>query len=109
MGLYLASKVALEKCVQVWKLEHPLVRFTTMIMGSTSGNEFFEHADKPDPVEMERFAKDWSARGYLASQQLSPADQAEVVVHLMTSRAQTDTIWVRHPTQLQLRPNPTDT
>jgi NAD(P)-dependent dehydrogenase (short-subunit alcohol dehydrogenase family) len=38
MGLYAASKAALEKSVEVWKLEHPRVRFTTMVVGSTTGN-----------------------------------------------------------------------
>lgn len=102
MGLYLASKVALEKCVEVWKLEHPAVRFTTMVIGSTSGNEFFAHAERPHPDDVGRFAEQWRARGYLAPEQLSPEDQAEAVVHLMASRAQTDVMWVRSRTQLQL-------
>lgn len=106
MGLYLSSKIALEKCVEMWKLEHPMVRFTTMIIGSTSGNDFFDHADKPDPAALETFAKEWSTRGYLAPQQLSPSDQAAEVIHLLSSRAQTDVVWVRHRTQLQLRSIP---
>jgi len=104
MGLYLASKMALEKCVEVWKLEHPLVRFTIMIIGSTAGNEFFQHAEKPYPEDLDRFAKEWQARGYLAAEQLQPEDQADAVVHILTTTAQIDTIWVRHPTQLQLEP-----
>jgi NAD(P)-dependent dehydrogenase (short-subunit alcohol dehydrogenase family) len=105
MGLYLSSKIALEKCVEVWKLEHPMVRFTTMIIGSTSGNDFFDHADKPDPAALEAFAQEWSTRGYLAAQQLTPSDQADEVIHLLSSRAQT-VVWVRHRTQLQLRAIP---
>jgi NADP-dependent 3-hydroxy acid dehydrogenase YdfG len=101
-GVYLVSKVALEKSAQVWKLEHPRVRFTTIVIGSTSGNEFFDHADIPDPDQMQRFAREWAARGYLAPQQLAPSDHADVIVHLLTSRAQTDIIWMRHRTQLSL-------
>ena len=88
MGLYLSSKLALEKCVQMWKLEHPEVRFTTMVIGSTSGNDFFLHADKPDQAEMDRFAWEWSARCYIGQEQLSPSDIADTVVHLFASRAQ---------------------
>jgi NAD(P)-dependent dehydrogenase (short-subunit alcohol dehydrogenase family) len=102
MGLYLASKVALEKCVEVWKLEHPLVRFTTMIIGSTAGNEFFLHAEKPHPEDVDRFVREWQARGYLAAEQLQPEDQADAVVHILTTSAQIDTIWVRHRSHLQL-------
>jgi NAD(P)-dependent dehydrogenase (short-subunit alcohol dehydrogenase family) len=102
MGLYLASKVALEKCVEVWKLEHPRVRFTTMIIGSTAGNEFFAHAEKPSPEDVDRFAREWQARGYLAAEQLQPQDQADAIVHILTTTAQIDTMWVRHRTHLQL-------
>jgi NAD(P)-dependent dehydrogenase (short-subunit alcohol dehydrogenase family) len=58
MGLYIASKVALEKCVEVWKLEHPSVRFTTIVAGSTAGGEFFPHAHKPFPDDL----APWGAR-----------------------------------------------
>jgi len=102
MGLYLASKVALEKCVEVWKLEHPRVRFTTMVIGSTSGNEFFPHAEKPFPDDIDGFQRDWQARGYLASESLDPEDQADAVVHVLASRAQIDVMWSRSRTQLQL-------
>jgi NAD(P)-dependent dehydrogenase (short-subunit alcohol dehydrogenase family) len=102
MGLYLASKVALEKCVEVWKLEHPGVRFTTMVIGSTSGNEFFPHAEKPFPEDIEAFQRDWQARGYLATEQLDPEDQAAAVAHVLASRAQIDVMWSRNRSQLQL-------
>jgi NAD(P)-dependent dehydrogenase (short-subunit alcohol dehydrogenase family) len=102
MGLYLASKIALEKCAEVWKLEHPSVRFSILVVGSTSGGEFFPHAHKPFPEELGRFQAEWHARGYLASEQLAPDDQAEAVVHVLASRAQIDVMWSRHPAQLQL-------
>src|SRR3954447_10081052 len=53
MGLYAASKVALEKTVEVWKLEHPDVRFTTIVVGSTAGGHFFADATIPDPTALE--------------------------------------------------------
>jgi NADP-dependent 3-hydroxy acid dehydrogenase YdfG len=102
MGLYAASKVALEKSVEVWKLEHSEVRFTTIVVGSTAGVEFFRDATIPDPAALERFSEHWRARGYLAEEQLQPEDQAKAVVDVLTSRAQIDVMWVRPRGLLQL-------
>ena len=105
MGIYASTKVAMEKMVQVYKLEHPRVRFSTLVVGSTSGGEFFDHARVPRPDDMEGFIADWRARGYLAAEQLDPADQAQAVVDVIESRAQIDVMWVRPRTQLQLPPD----
>ena len=101
MGLYAMSKVALEKTAEVWKLEHPRVRFTTMVIGSTGGTAFFASAEKPQPEDLDRFMKDWQARGYLAQEQLTPQDQAQALVDILASRAQMDQVWVRPRTLLQ--------
>lgn len=101
MGLYAASKVALEKCAEVLKLEHPRVRFTTMVIGSTGGTSFFADAEKPHPEDLDRFREDWQARGYLAQDQLTPEDQANALVDVLASRAQMDQVWVRPRTLLQ--------
>jgi NAD(P)-dependent dehydrogenase (short-subunit alcohol dehydrogenase family) len=105
MGLYAASKAALEKTAEVWKLEHPNVRFTTVVVGSTSGGSFFANAEKPRPDDLKRFQEQWHSRGYLAQEQLEPVDHVEMLSAILTSRAQIDTIWVRPRTQLQL-PDP---
>src|SRR5215213_540489 len=95
MGLYAASKIALEKSVEVWKLEHPDVRFSTIVIGSTAGGEFFRDATIPSESDLERFGAEWRARGYLAHEQLQPEDQAKAVVEILTSNAQMDFVWVR--------------
>jgi NAD(P)-dependent dehydrogenase (short-subunit alcohol dehydrogenase family) len=102
MGLYTASKAALEKTAEVWKLEHPNVRFTTVIVGSTSGGSFFANAEKPHPDDLKRFQEQWRARGYLAQEQLESVDHVDMLSAVLTSRAQIDTIWIRPRTQLQL-------
>jgi NAD(P)-dependent dehydrogenase (short-subunit alcohol dehydrogenase family) len=102
MGLYAASKAALEKSVEVWKLEHPRVRFTTMVVGSTTGTSFFASAEKPRPGDLDRFRDEWQARGYLAQEQLTPEDQADALVGVLRSHAQMDVVWVRPRTLLQL-------
>lgn len=101
MGLYAMSKVALEKTAEVWKLEHPGVRFTTMVIGSTGGTGFFAGAEQPQPEDLDRFLTDWRARGYLAQEQLTPKDQAQALVDVLVSRAQMDQVWVRPRTLLQ--------
>jgi NAD(P)-dependent dehydrogenase (short-subunit alcohol dehydrogenase family) len=102
MGLYAASKVALEKTVEVWKLEHPDVRFTTIVIGSTAGGEFFQTALIPDEAALARFQTEWFARGYLAEEQLQPEDQAKAVIDVLTSTAQMDVVWVRPRRLMQL-------
>jgi NAD(P)-dependent dehydrogenase (short-subunit alcohol dehydrogenase family) len=102
MGVYAASKVALEKSVEVWNLEHPNVRFSTIVIGSTAGGEFFRDATIPDPADLERFRQEWHARGYLADEQLQPSDQAKAVVDILTNTAQMDVVWVRPRRLLQL-------
>jgi NAD(P)-dependent dehydrogenase (short-subunit alcohol dehydrogenase family) len=102
MGVYLACKKALEKSVQVWTLEEPAVRFTTIIVGSTSGGSFFDDAAIPEPGDVAGFQADWHARGYLAREQLDPDDQAQAVVDVIASRAQMDTVWVRPRSIMQL-------
>jgi NAD(P)-dependent dehydrogenase (short-subunit alcohol dehydrogenase family) len=104
MGLYAASKVALEKTVEVWKLEHPDVRFTTIVIGSTAGGQFFADATIPDPAALEGFRSEWAARGYLAEDQLQPSDQAKAVIDVLTSTAQMDVVWVRPRRLFQLPP-----
>ena len=102
MGVYLSCKKAVEKSIEVWTLEEPAVRFTTIIVGSTSGGSFFPDATLVDPDDMPAFQADWQARGYLADAQLEPEDQADAVIHVMTSRAQIDTVWVRPRSIMQL-------
>jgi NAD(P)-dependent dehydrogenase (short-subunit alcohol dehydrogenase family) len=104
MGLYAASKVALEKTVEVWKLEHADVRFTTIVIGSTAGGEFFSDAIIPDAAALATFQAEWAARGYLAEQQLQPEDQAKAVIDVLTSDAQIDVMWSRPRRLMQLPP-----
>jgi NAD(P)-dependent dehydrogenase (short-subunit alcohol dehydrogenase family) len=40
LGLYRVSKVALDALIECWRMEHPDVDFTRIIVGNTSGTEF---------------------------------------------------------------------
>lgn len=92
IGLYLSSKAALEKCVEVWNLEHPAVAFTKLVVGATAGTEFAPEADLEAKM---RFAREWYERGYLPQPGLQPEDHAKAVFDILTSEAQIDTMWVR--------------
>jgi NADP-dependent 3-hydroxy acid dehydrogenase YdfG len=104
MGVYAATKMALEKTVQVWNMEHPRVRFSTIVVGATRGGEFFQNAIVPFPDDTDAFFDEWRRRGYTGSESLEIEDQAQAVVDIMESRAQMDTVWVRSRTHLQFPP-----
>jgi NAD(P)-dependent dehydrogenase (short-subunit alcohol dehydrogenase family) len=40
LGLYRVSKVALDALIECWRMEHPDVEFTRVVVGNTSGTEF---------------------------------------------------------------------
>ena|SRR5688572_473493 len=40
LGLYRVSKVALDALIECWRMEHPDVDFTRVVVGNTSGTEF---------------------------------------------------------------------
>ena len=39
LGSYVVSKAALEKLVEVWRVEHPEIGFTRMVVGDCAGGE----------------------------------------------------------------------
>jgi len=40
LGLYRVSKVALDALIECWRMEHPDVDFTRVVVGNTAGTEF---------------------------------------------------------------------
>src|SRR4029450_12747894 len=40
LGLYRVSKVALDALIECWRMEHPDVDFTRIVVGNTGGTEF---------------------------------------------------------------------
>jgi NAD(P)-dependent dehydrogenase (short-subunit alcohol dehydrogenase family) len=40
LGLYRVSKVALDALIECWRMEHPDVEFTRVVVGNTEGTEF---------------------------------------------------------------------
>jgi NAD(P)-dependent dehydrogenase (short-subunit alcohol dehydrogenase family) len=89
IGLYITSKVALEKLTHCWGAENPEVRFTNHIVGPTI-SEF--GADDPEGVG--RFAPEWYAKGYIGDTILEPEVHAEAVVNVLTSAGRISSVMV---------------
>lgn len=90
IGLYIASKLALESMVRSFQLEVPEVAFTNYVVGATTtvfGNE--------QPEQLAKFTADWYARGYVTPDLLDPETHAEMVLGILTANAWVDRVGVR--------------
>lgn len=69
LGAYISSKAALDKMVEAWRIEHPEVGFTRLIVGDCGGGEgesaigFTSGWDMDLAVEVGRT---WYEKGYIA-------------------------------------------
>jgi NAD(P)-dependent dehydrogenase (short-subunit alcohol dehydrogenase family) len=69
LGAYVVSKSALEKLIEVWRVEHPEVGFTRVIVGDCVGGEgpsMTEFAAGWDRDLATELIQVWQARNYLA-------------------------------------------
>ena len=81
MGVYMASKAALETCVAAWRAEHPEVGFTTLVVGDT----LTEAGSNLTPEGIARYFPVWQERGYLYGRAMPPERVAEQIRSLLTS------------------------
>jgi len=66
LGAYVVSKAALDKLVQAWRIEHPDIGFTDLIVGDCGGGEgdsMTEFASGWDPELATELVTDWYSRG----------------------------------------------
>jgi NAD(P)-dependent dehydrogenase (short-subunit alcohol dehydrogenase family) len=95
---YAASKAALEAVVKGWRLEHPELRFATVVIGPTLGTEF---GNAFDPEAMVAAFPSWFAHGEVGLELMNPDEVASVLVGALGSA------WARPSIDLQaltLRP-----
>lgn len=82
LGAYVASKAALDKLVEAWRIEHPEVGFTRLVVGDCGGGEgdsaigFTEGWDMDLAVE---FGRTWYEKGYIAGALLDVDDLVAAV------------------------------
>jgi len=82
LGAYIVSKAALDKLVEAWRVEHPTVGFTRVVVGNCAGGEgasMTEFASRWDSALAAELAPGWVARGYLAGPLLEVDELVRVV------------------------------
>jgi NAD(P)-dependent dehydrogenase (short-subunit alcohol dehydrogenase family) len=82
LAAYIVSKAALDKLVEAWRVEHPTVGFTRVIVGNCAGGEgpsMTEFSAGWDPALAAEVMPDWIARGYLSGPLLEVDELVRVV------------------------------
>ena len=82
LGAYIVSKAALDKLVEAWRVEHPTVGFTRVVVGDCAGGEgagMTEFANGWDPELAGELAPTWLTRGYIVGS-LLPVDELVRVI-----------------------------
>jgi NAD(P)-dependent dehydrogenase (short-subunit alcohol dehydrogenase family) len=88
IGAYICSKTALERMVQCWQHENPLVAFTTLVVGPTVSSVREQHP------EGARFGAMWMQQGLITGRQLDGEDHAAMIAHILASPARVATTTV---------------
>jgi NAD(P)-dependent dehydrogenase (short-subunit alcohol dehydrogenase family) len=91
LGAYAASKAALEKMVEAWRMEHPTVGFTTVVVGDCAGGEgdhcMTEFANSWDPELAGKAVTIWMERAYMAGTLMDVQDLVDTVDTVLRSHA----------------------
>jgi NAD(P)-dependent dehydrogenase (short-subunit alcohol dehydrogenase family) len=82
LGAYVVSKAALDKLVEAWRVEHPAISFTRLVVGDCAGGEGDSQtgfAAGWDPKLAAELAPIWVQRGLLSGTLLNVDELVEVV------------------------------
>lgn len=82
LGAYIASKAALEKLVEAWRVEHPSVGFTRVTVGDCGGGEgdaMVQFTTGWDADLFSELAQTWFSRGLLTGSLVDVNDLIRVV------------------------------
>ncbi|MBX7448901.1 SDR family oxidoreductase [Mycolicibacterium sp. 3033] len=82
LGAYSASKAAMERCIDQWRLEHPGYRFSCVEVGGTVPTDF---TSSFDPDLLSTAATDWFRRGLIREERMTPTAVAEVLAGVFAS------------------------
>ncbi len=92
VGLYRVSKVALDALIEGWRMEHPEVEFTRVVLGNTDGTEFARGwgAERAEAV-----TRAWVERGLFPAPTMMPVEvAAEAVLSVLALRGFVDDLAV---------------
>jgi NAD(P)-dependent dehydrogenase (short-subunit alcohol dehydrogenase family) len=88
LGLYMTTKAALEKMIEVWRAENRQVGFTTIVLGDT----LTEFGAAWERATVDAFVEDWAARRQLYEWVMAPESVAAQVLHALSSAENVDQI-----------------
>jgi len=92
LALYGVSKVALDRLVEAWRMEHPTVDFTRALLGNTEGTEF---ASRWGAERTAKFVKLWVEGGLFPSATMMKLeDAAEAILSALALRGFVDDLAV---------------
>jgi len=90
LALYRVSKVALDGLVECWRMEHPDVDFTRVVVGNTQATGF---ADGWDPERLNRTLKIWVERNLFPAATMMPLEVlAESMVRILSAPGYVDDV-----------------
>jgi NAD(P)-dependent dehydrogenase (short-subunit alcohol dehydrogenase family) len=98
-GAYIASKAALDRMIEAFRVEHPGVGFTRVVVGDCAGGEGDAQTQFPiasgwDMNEAARFMAVWQQRGYLTGALVDVGDLLESIDFVLRTRASVPSISV---------------
>jgi NAD(P)-dependent dehydrogenase (short-subunit alcohol dehydrogenase family) len=92
IGLYSVSKKALSALIEAWRMEHPEVDFTKVVLGNTSGTEFADGWGRERTLAITKL---WVERGLFPAPKMMPlANAAEAICSVLAIRGHVDEIGV---------------
>jgi NAD(P)-dependent dehydrogenase (short-subunit alcohol dehydrogenase family) len=86
LGAYAVSKAALDKLVEAWRVEHPAIGFTRLVVGDCAGGEgdaMTQFANDWDHELAVKFGTQWVEQKYLAGTLIEVDDLVHVVDSLI--------------------------
>jgi NAD(P)-dependent dehydrogenase (short-subunit alcohol dehydrogenase family) len=92
IGLYSVSKSALAALIEAWRMEHPEVDFTKVVLGNTMGTEFANGWGRERTMAI---TKMWVERGLFPAPKMMPlANAAEAICAVLAVSGHVDEIGV---------------
>jgi NAD(P)-dependent dehydrogenase (short-subunit alcohol dehydrogenase family) len=92
LALYRVSKVALDALIECWRMEHPDVDFTRVVVGNTSGTDF---AASWSPERLKAALDVWVKRNLFPAATMMPLEVlSEAVLAVLAVRGYVDDIAV---------------
>jgi NAD(P)-dependent dehydrogenase (short-subunit alcohol dehydrogenase family) len=90
LGAYIVSKAALDKLVEAWRIEHPTIGFTRLVVGDCAGGEGDSRTEFTagwDPELATELGTIWVTRGFISGSLIDVDELIDVVHGLLRSGA----------------------